>query len=60
MIAKLDSKMIDRLELYKKKNNELPERILVYRDGVSEVGRCSPAFLYLCISFVAGPVQARP
>jgi hypothetical protein len=29
--------MEQRLQLYKAKNNILPERVLVYRDGVSEV-----------------------
>ncbi|KAL4076885.1 Piwi domain-containing protein [Scleroderma yunnanense] len=37
IISSLENMMIERLELYKKKNKErLPERILVYRDGVSE------------------------
>lgn len=31
--------MIERLQLYQKKNGgKLPDRILIYRDGVSEVG----------------------
>jgi len=29
--------MIERLLLYEKKNRKLPERIFVFRDGVSEV-----------------------
>ena len=33
---------IERLQLYKKKNGgKLPERIFVFRDGVSEVRICS-------------------
>jgi len=29
--------MVERLLLYEKKNRKLPERIFVFRDGVSEV-----------------------
>lgn len=32
----LDIMMKERLALWKKTNNKLPERILIYRDGVSE------------------------
>ena len=38
MVDNLDNIMIERLQLYMKKNkNALPERIIIYRDGVSEV-----------------------
>lgn len=37
MVANLTAGMIERLQLYQAKNKRLPERILVYRDGVSEV-----------------------
>lgn len=30
--------MVERLKTFHKKSNRYPERILVYRDGVSEVG----------------------
>ncbi|KAI0370698.1 Piwi-domain-containing protein [Pilatotrama ljubarskyi] len=37
MVEKLTEMTIERLQLYKKKNgNRLPDRIFVYRDGVSE------------------------
>ncbi|KAG9307964.1 ribonuclease H-like domain-containing protein [Chiua virens] len=37
MITNLKDMMIDRIKLFQKKNSgKLPERILVYRDGVSE------------------------
>ncbi|EKM51081.1 uncharacterized protein PHACADRAFT_165707 [Phanerochaete carnosa HHB-10118-sp] len=36
MVEGLVKLLVDRLTLYKKKMNALPERILVYRDGVSE------------------------
>jgi eukaryotic translation initiation factor 2C len=29
--------MVERLLAYEKKNKRLPERVFVYRDGVSEV-----------------------
>ncbi|KAI0773186.1 Piwi-domain-containing protein [Trametes elegans] len=36
MVEKLTEMTIERLQLYKKKNGRFPDRILVYRDGVSE------------------------
>lgn len=36
MVEALTEMMVERLRLYEKKNGRLPERILVYRDGVSE------------------------
>ncbi len=37
MVTNLDKMMIARLELFKIKSKILPTRVLVYRDGVSEV-----------------------
>jgi eukaryotic translation initiation factor 2C len=36
MVTNLAKMMVERLTLYKSKNKNLPQRILVYRDGVSE------------------------
>ncbi|KAF9023414.1 argonaute-like protein [Hymenopellis radicata] len=37
MVTNLASMMVERLELFKKRNrNRLPDRVIVYRDGVSE------------------------
>jgi eukaryotic translation initiation factor 2C len=45
MITDLRDMMEERLLAYRTKNRELPQRILVYRDGVSEV--CRRHFLRL-------------
>jgi len=37
MLDELRDMLIERLVLYEKKNKSLPDRIFVYRDGVSEV-----------------------
>ena len=37
MITELAAMMVERLEAFESANKSLPERILVYRDGVSEV-----------------------
>ena len=37
MVTDLDKMMIARLELFRAKSRQLPVRVLVYRDGVSEV-----------------------
>lgn len=37
MVDHLKEMMVERLEHYKSKNKSLPERIFVFRDGVSEV-----------------------
>jgi eukaryotic translation initiation factor 2C len=37
MIQELRDMMIERLLLYEKRNKRLPERIIIFRDGVSEV-----------------------
>jgi eukaryotic translation initiation factor 2C len=36
MITNLSNMMVERLHAFKQRNNRLPERVLVYRDGVSE------------------------
>ena len=36
MVSELEAMMMERLDLYKKTNHKLPQKILVYRDGVSE------------------------
>jgi eukaryotic translation initiation factor 2C len=37
MITNLSAMMVERLKLFKVRSKNLPQRILVYRDGVSEV-----------------------
>lgn len=37
MLDELRDMMVERLLLYERTNRVLPERILVFRDGVSEV-----------------------
>ena len=37
MVENLTRMTIERLQLYQKKNRRLPDRVIVYRDGVSEV-----------------------
>ena len=37
MVQELSKLMVERLQAYQKKMGQLPERIIVYRDGVSEV-----------------------
>jgi Piwi domain len=36
MIDDLSPMMVERLQLFKEKRNRLPDRIVVFRDGVSE------------------------
>ena len=36
MIVELAAMMVERLLLFKTKRNQLPKRIIVFRDGVSE------------------------
>ena len=39
MVTELETMMVERLQLYRSRNGgALPARVLVYRDGVSEVG----------------------
>ena len=40
MLDELRDMLVERLLVYEKKNQVLPERIFVYRDGVSEVTSC--------------------
>lgn len=37
MVTRLENMMYERLRLYKSRNKNMPQRVLVYRDGVSEV-----------------------
>ena len=37
MVSALEEMMIERLNAFKDKSKALPKRVLVYRDGVSEV-----------------------
>ena len=37
MLDELTDMLVERLLVYEKKNKALPERVIVYRDGVSEV-----------------------
>ena len=37
MVTNLASMMVARLNLFKVRSGRLPQRVLVYRDGVSEV-----------------------
>jgi hypothetical protein len=37
MVTNLDKMMFARLDVFRVKNRMLPTRVLVYRDGVSEV-----------------------
>lgn len=39
MISGLEDIIIHRLQLYEKNSKVLPERIMVFRDGVSEVSQ---------------------
>ena len=42
MLDELADMLIERLNLYEKKNKVLPDRIFVFRDGVSEVNLTLP------------------
>lgn len=37
MLDELDEMLVERLKLWEQRNKSLPERVLIYRDGVSEV-----------------------
>jgi len=37
MVDDLSIMMVERLQVYEKQSKVLPERVLVFRDGVSEV-----------------------
>lgn len=59
MITNLKNMMVDRLKLFQKKNGgKLPTRVLVYRDGVSEVCLALTQFVS-AISFLVGSIQHR-
>ena len=49
MVEGLTQMTIERLQLYLKKNKRLPDRIIVYRDGVSEVRTTGPQALHICV-----------
>ena len=49
MVEGLTQMTIERLQLYLKKNKRLPDRIIVYRDGVSEVRTTGPQALHSCV-----------
>jgi eukaryotic translation initiation factor 2C len=36
MIVEMEVMIVERLQLYKTRNKALPQRIILYRDGVSE------------------------
>ena len=46
MVTELAEMMVERLQEFKSKSNVLPTRIIVYRDGVSEV--CALYFCFNC------------
>jgi hypothetical protein len=46
MVSQLSDMLVERLLVYEKKNKVLPSRVLVYRDGVSEVSRPYPLFFF--------------
>ena len=46
MVESLAQMTIERLQLYQKKNKRLPDRIIVYRDGVSEVREPLPTIYH--------------
>lgn len=43
MLDELGDMMVERLQVYEKKNKALPQRIFVFRDGVSEVSLSIPS-----------------
>ena len=59
MVQGLTKALVNRLTLYRQKNKTLPERIMVYRDGVSEVNTPNPYCPFDCkflMSIYLGPV----
>lgn len=41
MVDELEAMMVERLLLYEKRTGKLPQRVFIFRDGVSEVsGYC--------------------
>ena len=60
MIQELRDMMVERLQLFEKRNKALPDKILVYRDGVSEVRRAAlPYYRHLTSLVFTGPVPGR-
>jgi len=60
MITNLASMMHERLDLFRMRNNKkLPERILVYRDGVSEVCDLLPNHERMLTILILGPIAYR-
>ena len=57
MVANLTAGMIERLQLYQAKNKRLPERILIYRDGVSEVDLSSTLFAFDVSALDVGTIR---
>jgi eukaryotic translation initiation factor 2C len=51
MITELEVMMQERLDVYKKKSKALPTRIIVYRDGVSEVG-----YVHFSLQYASDPM----
>ena len=47
MLDELTDMLVERLQVYERKNKVLPDRIFVYRDGVSEVS--NPLWLCDCL-----------
>lgn len=55
MVQDLDHMMVERLLLYQKHNNKrLPDRIVVFRDGVSEVSANTLFFIFPLITLRQG------
>jgi hypothetical protein len=60
MISEMDEMMIERLQLYQKRNNDLlPDRIFMFRDGVSEV-RLAPCSCVPRTNTISGSIRHSP
>ncbi|KAG6884814.1 hypothetical protein C0993_008033 [Termitomyces sp. T159_Od127] len=66
MVTNLEKMVRERITLFQKRSKTLPERILVYRDGVSEgqfqtvVAEELPAIRQACTKFDTAKAQFRP
>ena len=61
MITELAPMMVERLEAFTRANKSLPGRILVYRDGVSEVLELSSFTKVAYQSYIVGSIfDSRP
>jgi hypothetical protein len=49
MLDELTDMLVERLQVYERKNKVLPDRIFVYRDGVSEVSNPFLAFVIVLL-----------